>query len=117
MKRKQTNQHAKLAYHDMRFVESPAARPIRIISEYLDPLARMRREGVGDTIVMFGSARIQPRDVARAKLARLKSARKSATPQHRAALSDARSVLAMSRYYEEARELARRLTAWSMTLG
>jgi uncharacterized protein (TIGR00730 family) len=32
-------------------------------------------------------------------------------------LRAARSDLEMSRYYEEARELARRITAWSMTLG
>ena len=43
-------------------MESIAARPVRILTEYLDPLARIRKERVGDTIVMFGSARIQPRD-------------------------------------------------------
>jgi uncharacterized protein (TIGR00730 family) len=105
------------AYRDALFIESVAARPVRILSEYLDPLARMRREGVGDTIVMFGSARIQPRDAAKAKLARLQAVRKRITPRHRAAMSDARAVLKMSRYYEDARELARRLTAWAMTLG
>ncbi len=49
-------------YRDALFMESVAARPVRILTEYLDPLARMRREGVGDTIVIFGSARIQSRD-------------------------------------------------------
>jgi uncharacterized protein (TIGR00730 family) len=105
------------AYRDPLFVESVAARPVRILSEYLDPLARMRREGVGDTIVMFGSARLQPRDAAKAKLVRLQASRKKVTPLHRAAVRDARAVLKMSRYYEEARELSRRLTEWSMTLG
>jgi uncharacterized protein (TIGR00730 family) len=49
-----------LAYRDPRFLDSEAARPIRIISEYLAPLDAFRRERVHDTIVFFGSARIAP---------------------------------------------------------
>jgi len=105
------------AYRDALFMESTPARPVRILSEYLDPLARMRGEGVGDTIVMFGSARIQPRESALARIARMQRARGPMTPRRRAALKEARAALAMSRYYEEARELARRLTVWGMTLG
>ena len=105
------------AFRDALFMESVAARPVRILSEYLDPLARMRREGVGDTIVMFGSARIQSRESAKARIERLKAVRGKMTPRLRMAMRDARSALSMSRYYVEARELARRLTAWSMTLG
>jgi hypothetical protein len=56
---------AKLAYQDPRFMESLGARPLRILAEYLDPLARLRREKVADTIVMFGSARIHSRALAR----------------------------------------------------
>ena len=41
--------------------ESLGARPLRILAEYFDPMIRLRRANVGDTIVMFGSARIQPR--------------------------------------------------------
>src|SRR6202790_5629772 len=98
-------------------MESVAARPVRILTEYLDPLVRLRREGVGDTIVMFGSARIIGRDRAQAHLQRLKAIRGEKTPRQREALRDARAALSMSRYYEGARELARRITAWSMTLG
>jgi uncharacterized protein (TIGR00730 family) len=105
------------AYRDALFMESVAARPVRILTEYLDPLARFRREEVGDTIVMFGSARIIGRDRAQAHLRRLKSLRGTGTPRRRIALRDARAAVAMSRYYEEARELARRITAWSLTLG
>jgi uncharacterized protein (TIGR00730 family) len=105
------------AYRDALFMESVAARPVRILSEYLDPLARMRKEGVGDTIVIFGSARLQPRDTAKAKLARLRKARGKVTPARRTAIRAARAELSMSRYYEDARELSRRLTTWAMTLG
>ena len=105
------------AYRDALFMESVAARPVRILTEYLDPLVRLRREEVGDTIVMFGSARIVGRDRALAHLRRLKSLKGKQTPRRRLALRDARAALSMSRYYEEARELAHRITAWSLTLG
>ena len=58
----------KLMYRDPEFIESPAARPMRIMAEYFDPLTRLRREHIGDTIVMFGSARILPKDRAAARL-------------------------------------------------
>jgi hypothetical protein len=105
------------AYRDALFMESVAARPVRILTEYLDPLVRLRREEVGDTIVIFGSARIVGRDRALAHLRRLKSSKGKQTPRRRLALRDARAALSMSRYYEDARELARRITAWSLTLG
>ena len=105
------------AYRDALFMESIAARPVRILTEYLDPLVRLRREEVGDTIVIFGSARIVGRDRALAHLRRLKSLKGKQTPRRRLALHDARAALSMSRYYEEARELAHRITAWSLTLG
>src|SRR5487761_781671 len=87
------------AYRDALFMESVAARPVRILTEYLDPLVRLRREGVGDTIVMFGSARIIGRDRAQALLQRLKSLAGKVTPRRRVALRDARAAMAMSRYY------------------
>lgn len=114
-RRRQTPQQP--AYRDALFMESVAARPVRILTEYLDPLVRLRREEVGDTIVMFGSARIIGRDRAQAHMRRLKSLSGKITPRRRLALRDARAAVAMSRYYEEARELARRITAWSLTLG
>jgi uncharacterized protein (TIGR00730 family) len=117
MARRRNQKPQQPAYRDALFMESVAARPVRILTEYLDPLVRFRREEVGDTIVMFGSARIIGRDRALAQLKRLKAIRGEKTPRQRVALRDARAALSMSRYYEEARELARRITAWSMTLG
>jgi uncharacterized protein (TIGR00730 family) len=105
-------------YRDPVFMESLPARPVRIMTEYIDPLERMRREKVGDTIVMFGSARIEPRDRAQKHLERLRREKsRRATLEYRAALRSAKSALEMSRYYEEARELARRITSWAMSLG
>ena len=107
-----------LAYQDRVFMESTAARPLRILAEYIDPINRLRRAGVGDTIVMFGSARIRPRDRALADLKKVQAAaRGRRTPEWSTKIGAAKSIVGMSRYYEEARELSRRITAWAMTLG
>ena len=106
------------AYRDRSFMESLAARPVRILTEYIDPLVRLRREEVGDTIVIFGSARIIGQDAARARLKRLTHSQSRATStRHRLAVRQARTLLEMSRYYEAARELSRRITEWSLTFG
>jgi len=116
-------QHAPKAPHDDRtFMSSTPARPIRILAEYIHPLAQLKKEGIGDTIVMFGSARIQSREIALARYTRLKnekSARmsKERHAQHRIALRASKSLLEMSRYYEEARQLSHRLTTWALSLG
>jgi uncharacterized protein (TIGR00730 family) len=118
MKRSSHLPMAKLAYRDPKFMESLGARPLRILAEYLDPLARFRREKVADTIVIFGSARIHSREVATEELkeVRVRSrGRRSIEWKDRIRL--AKSHVEMSRYYEEARELSRRITSWSMTLG
>ena len=46
-----------VAYKNEKFLDSPDARALRIISEYLEPLAHFRRERIRDTVVFFGSAR------------------------------------------------------------
>jgi len=76
----------------MDFMESPEARPVRILSEFLEPQVRFEKLNVSDTIVFFGSARLLPESEARGK------------------------ALEMSRYYEDARELARLMTIWSKEL-
>lgn len=48
-----------VAYREEAFLESPESRPLRILSEYLWPLAHFQEERIQDTIVFFGSARIE----------------------------------------------------------
>jgi uncharacterized protein (TIGR00730 family) len=48
-----------LAYREEAFLESAESRPLRILSEYLWPLSHFQEEKVQDTIVFFGSARIE----------------------------------------------------------
>src|SRR5580765_3083315 len=115
-------QHAPNAPHeDPKFLESTPARPLRILAEYIDPLARLKREGIGDTIVMFGSARIHSREDTLARLNRLKHGKVGRTAKaqakHRAELTQAKNAVEMSRYYEEARALSHKITTWAMSLG
>src|SRR5665811_1194433 len=72
-----------VAYLNDKFLNSPDARALRILSEFLEPLAHFRREKVRDTVVFFGSARIREGEGE------------------------------LARYYDDARSLARMLTEWS----
>jgi len=96
------------AYENQDFIHSRAARSLRIMAEFLEPEDRFERHNVSDTIVFFGSARIRSRKDAEQTLA---SAQK-----HGGDIARAANTLAMSRYYEEARELSCRLTKWSKGL-
>jgi uncharacterized protein (TIGR00730 family) len=96
------------AYKNESFLASPEARILRIISEYVEPQSRFEELRVKDTIVFFGSARIPSREVA---LVELEEARKANSNVQAAEMR-----LKMSRYYEDTRELARRLTLWSKGL-
>jgi uncharacterized protein (TIGR00730 family) len=97
------------AYENESFLSSPDARPLRILAEYLEPGTRFDELKVRDTIVFFGSARILPRDLAEAEVA--------AAERGEGRITEARMKLEMSRYYEDTRELARRLTLWSKGLS
>src|SRR5213596_2251047 len=109
--------HQPVAYLYSDFLESAEARPIRILSEYLEPLRRFKEQKIQDTVVFFGSARIDSRERAERALATLRARGiRSADEQYEAELKKTRKALEWARYYEEARELARLLTAWSMTL-
>ena len=84
-KRKKVDGRLPLAYRNEEFMDTPAARPLRMMSEYLYPLSHFRNERIHDTVVFFGSARLM-------------------------------EMGPLGRYYNEARELARRLTEWSDSL-
>jgi uncharacterized protein (TIGR00730 family) len=106
------------AYKDLEFLNSPDARTIRILSEFLEPQRRFRRAGIQDTVVFFGSARIRPRAES-AK--RLKQAKEIAVRSRRPGVAMLRELQVaeaqyrLSRYYEDAVELARLIAEWSKT--
>ena len=103
-----------LAYNDVDFLESDEARPLRILAEYLEPLRRFREQNVQDTVVFFGSARVHSLARAKRALDRVQKGRRGRN--YAAALRRSRKAVAWSRYYEDAREIAQRLTKWSMSL-
>src|SRR3954466_11543945 len=47
-----------VAHKNEDFLDSPGARPLRILSEYLEPLSHFKAEKIYDTIAFFGSARV-----------------------------------------------------------
>jgi hypothetical protein len=102
---------APLAYRNEPFLDSPDGRIIRLMSEYIEPLARFRREQIQDTVVFFGSARFHNRSVAQENLTHLQSQEADAVLQTRAV-----AAVDMARYYEDARRLAYLLTEWSLNI-
>ena len=78
----------KKAFNDVDFLSSPDARTVRILSEYLEPLSRLRELKVNNSILFLGS--------------------------HKADPEDKDSIL--SKYYWEAEELAFRLAEWAIKL-
>lgn len=106
-----------LAYQYEEFLESAEARPIRILSEYLEPLRRFKEQRIQDTVVFFGSARVDSRERAERALSTLRvRGIRPADDRYDIELKKSRKAVEWARYYEEARELARMLTAWSMSL-
>jgi uncharacterized protein (TIGR00730 family) len=105
-------------YNDPTFMNSPDARTLRILSEYLGPLSCFHREKIKDTIVFFGSARAIPKDQAEEEYREvLKAKRKSEKSDHAVALQRAKTRLELAVYYDEAVELSRLLTVWALSLG
>jgi uncharacterized protein (TIGR00730 family) len=106
-----------LAYEDDSFLDSTDARPLRILAEYLDPLRRFKLHNIQDTVVFFGSARVLSRTHAQRNLTRIqKTNGRDKAADYKAALKRSRKALEWSRYYEDARQLAKTLTTWSMSL-
>lgn len=78
----------KKAYKNIEFLNSTDARTVRILSEYLEPLARLKRLKVNNTVLFLGSSKANP--------------------------EEKDSIL--SKYYWEAEELAYDLVKWAIRL-
>src|SRR5215510_4554977 len=107
-----------LAFLNHEFLKSVAARPIRIMAEYLEPAERLRRARIRDTIVFFGSARSPSPEDAEQELAQVNEqvARAGMAPDLAKAQIRAETAVKLARYYQAAVELSRRLTQWSRSL-
>ena len=122
-------ERAPLAYENHAFLNSADGRLMRIVSEYLEPLARFRHEQIQDTVVFFGSARFRGREEADHALELLEntgSTQAAPHPEQPATAPDIASgkasdlqrkravaAVEMARFYEDARRLAHLLTKWA----
>jgi uncharacterized protein (TIGR00730 family) len=94
----------KLAFTDTEFLLREEMRPVRMQLELLKPEMVQREQGIRSTIVIFGSARILPPEVAAQRVQQAQSAGEARE------LRAAENALAMSFYYDEARRLAALIT-------
>src|SRR5260221_910068 len=100
---------APLAYENPLFPNSPDGRVLAIMSDYVEPLARFRREQIQDTVVFFGSARFPSLEDANQAMEKATSAGSEELQRLRAGVSSAR-------YYEDARRMAFLLSEWASTI-
>ncbi|MEQ1807878.1 MAG: LOG family protein [Burkholderiaceae bacterium] len=100
----------RLAFSDNAFLLREELRPVRMQLELLKPEMVQLEHDIRSTIVIFGSARIAPPDVAAREL----TAAQAGTDV--AALRRAEMKVLMSRYYEEAQRFAALVTTRSRDL-
>jgi uncharacterized protein (TIGR00730 family) len=81
-------EHPESAYKDVEFLDSLEGRTIRVLSEYLSPMARLDKAKINSTVLFLGSAR--------------------ANPSH--------GDTALTKYYWEAEEVAYLLSKWAIEL-
>jgi uncharacterized protein (TIGR00730 family) len=107
------------AFKDSEFLERDELRPIRVGLELLKPELIQREEQIQSTIVVFGSARIhEPAAMERAMQeaeAELAQTPDDPAIQRKAAI--ARRQIALSKYYDEARELGRLVSSMCQVDG
>lgn len=116
---KKSNRSSK-AYNNLEFLNSPEARLIRMVSEFLEPFNRFRREGIRDTIVFFGSARVISPDLAIKRLRTVHYNIKKSKISKRALklkLAKAQIDFDMSSYYRDAEKLTCMLTKWAKSFN
>ena len=95
------------AYKNLAFLNSPAGRLIRIICELTEPVTRLRKQRVRNTIVFFGSARALSKEKSPENLQKSKKIKKSGNSD------GANGNSRLTQYYEDAVTLAEKLTVWS----
>jgi len=81
------NERPEKAYKNLEFLNSEEARTIRILSEYIEPLTRLKEHKVNSTVLFFGSSKAKP---------------DNSSP--------------LSKYYGQTEELAFRLAKWAIKL-
>ncbi|HQS97321.1 MAG: lysine decarboxylase [Novosphingobium sp. 16-62-11] len=88
----------RLAFRDTDFLLREELRPVRFQLELMKPEMLLDEAQIGSTLVMYGSARIPSPEMGEAALST------ATTPERKAVVE---RLVAKSKYYEEARQLAR----------
>ena len=104
------------AYENLDFLHSHEARPIRVLCELIEPGKKLQDQKVENTIVFFGSARSKSAKQADRILSDLKAKypeESKQTKDQKALLRKAESQALLSKYYDQAEELAKKLSLWS----
>jgi len=86
---------AYFAYENKKFLNSSEGRTLRVIAEYLEPKHRFERNDIKNTVVFFGSARILSEEESKN-------------------IKEKSKFHELSKFYEKARELAKKVTEWGM---
>lgn len=104
------------AYENREFLNSSDARIIRMLAEFIEPQSKFRKHKIVDTIVFFGSARLKSRKESLIEYNKFK-VMNPRTPTFAENLRIAQRQVEMSKYYEAAVDLSKRLTEWSLGLA
>ncbi len=97
------------ADRDTEFLQRDELRPLRIGLELLKPELIQREQGINSTIVVFGSARLHEETAAKQALhmAEIEAAQSPQDPTRQQRVAIAQRQLALSKYYDMAREFGR----------
>ena len=97
------------AYEDVKLLKQPALRSVRLQLEFLKPDLYLLAKDISETVVCFGSARVQPEKEAKAKLAQAKKdlSKKPSDKKLQQAVKSAEGLLSLSKYYDIGRELGK----------
>jgi len=104
------------AYENLGFLHSHEARPIRVLCELIESGKKLQDQKVESTIVFLGSARSKSAKQAERTLSDLKAEYPEESKQtkgQKALLQKAESLALLSKYYDQAEELAKKLSQWS----
>jgi uncharacterized protein (TIGR00730 family) len=108
------------AYENLAFLKGAAGREMRILSEFIEPFSRFRKERITDTIVFFGSARVKPLKDAKVDLTLIERRIKKNKRSNKKLFEKYEKLkvaFQMSKYYEEAQKLSYLITSWAKTLN
>jgi len=107
------------AYKNLDFLNSDAARQIRVLCEMIEPGIRLEAAGIKDTIVLFGSARLVDSKTASECLNKVNREIETTKNPGAELLQQRQKAEAMLRsapYYDAAMQLSEALSKWSMEL-